>query len=532
MTHVLASQCKTVATAMLDPFVFGKEWLGLKDIQGTDSHWTEDQAKIIDAVVKHKRIAIVSGNGVGKSHLGAFLLLWYLFTREGSKVIATAATFSQISESLFPEARAMHASAKRPLGGKVLMMRIDPDPRNPNWFAVGLSTDDATSFQGRHSAHVLILIDEATGVEGPIFESAELMSYGPDDKIVAMANPLDAGSYFFGQCDLEGDKWHKLEISCENHPNFIQRKTVIPGAISYERVKELEKEYGRDHPLFKARVLGQWSKALGRFFPQFEKPAGRHVYDPATVQLDPWLTYWAGCDWGFRHDSSVLWGRFDGKKVYVVKEFVKSGLDSRELAQTIVATTRLLQEADGARRSNKAKLDAFYLSHECFNKIDGPRSRADEIGDELRRGGLPWPIRAKKERVDGLSLIRTMLNDDTLQISSACPRLIDGLKKALVNVDRPEDMEKVEGDDCVDSLRYLLASNPRVARTPVEIEVERVAGPLREKGDYLSAMIAQKRVEDKYRVGDGTFSLGRFIRRRAGSSAHARDRATIGLVDR
>jgi len=262
---------------------------------------------------------------------------------------------------------------------------------------------------------------------------------------------------------------------------------------------------------------------------QFDRPPGRHVYDPEKVELPSWLTYWVGCDWGYRHDSSVLWGRFDGEKVYVVKEFVKSGLDSRELSQTIVEVTRRLQGVDEKSRA-KPKLDAIYLSHDCFSKIDGPRSRADEMGDELKRGGLPWPIRAKKERVDGLSLIRTMLNNGTLQISAACPRLIDGMKKALVNVDRPEDMEKIDGDDSVDSLRYLLASNPRLARTPVEVEVERVTKPLRDQGDYLSAMIAQKRVEDKHRVGDSTFSLGRFIKRRAGSSP--RERGTIGTVTR
>src|ERR1035441_978937 len=373
--QVTAANCRDVAKAMQSPYLFGKEWLGLKDIPGTNSHWTSDQQKVIDAVLTHKRVAVVSGNGVGKSHLCAFLILWYLYTHRPSKVIATAATFSQISESMFPEARKMFADSKRPLGGKCLVMKIEPDPRDPNYFAVGISTDEASSFQGRHSAKGLIILDEATGVEGAICESAELMAYGPNDRIVAMANPIDASSYFFGQCDLEGDKWHKLEISCENHPNFLQRKQVIQGAISYERVVELEKEYGRDHPLFKARVLGQWSRQLGRCFPQFERPVGRHVYDPEHQKLDPWLGWFASCDIGFAHDSAVLFGRFDGKTTYVVQEFVKSGLDARELARAIIEQTN----APGVAKKDRIKLDALSLSFDAFNKTDGPRSRAQEM---------------------------------------------------------------------------------------------------------------------------------------------------------
>ena len=504
MTQVFARQCVDVARAVVDPYVFFREYLGL-----SDESWTIDQRKIIDAVVTHKRVAVSSGNGTGKTYLGAALILWFLFCHRDSRVISTASTFAQVEQAMWPLVRKMHANARRKLGGKVLTTKITPDElRHPDWFAVGISTNDPTSFQGRHAPYVFILLDEATGIDGSIFEAAELMAYGPDDRLLAMGNPTDASSRFFQEVEIP-DKWFKLEISGENHPNFLQRKTVIPGAISYERIVELEKEYGREHPVFQARVLGRWSRQLGRMFPQFERPVGRHTYDPKELKLPEWLAWWAACDWGYAHNSAVLWARFDGKTTYVARELVKPGLDSRQLARSIAEATN----APNIPRSQRVKLDAFCLSHDAFNRTDGPRSRADEIGDELRGAGLPWPTQANRKREDGLNIIRTMLNNDTLKISIDCPKLIAGLKRALVDPDKPEDMLKEDGDDEVDSLRYLLTTNPRHAPTPLQVKIEEKTRPMKDRGDYLTAMIARMRLEDEARVERKPFSLGRFFRR-------------------
>src|ERR1035441_7075826 len=88
--QVTAANCRDVAKAMQSPYLFGKEWLGLKDIPGTNSHWTSDQQKVIDAVLTHKRVAVVSGNGVGKSHLGASLIPYVFFIHQRVFPFATS----------------------------------------------------------------------------------------------------------------------------------------------------------------------------------------------------------------------------------------------------------------------------------------------------------------------------------------------------------------------------------------------------------------------------------------------------------
>lgn len=507
MRQILAEDCLVVTdTIRDDPYVFFNDFLGLDN-----DKWTPDQRRIIQAYMTHKYVAVTSGNGTGKTYLAAALTLHFLYANPNSKVITTAATFSQVEQAMWPEIRAMHANARRPLGGVVLTTKIMPDPvKSPNWFAVGMSTNDPTSFQGRHAARVLVLMDEATGIEGSIFEAAFAMAIGPDDRIVALGNPTDAGSRFFEECEIPG-KWTKLEVSGENHPNYLERRQVIPGAISYEQIKQWEREYGRDHPVFQARVLGRWNRAMGRMFPQFDATVGgKHVYDPKTVDIPKWHPRWAALDWGYAHNAAALWAAYDGRTVYVTKEFVRSGLDSVELAHMLVELTH---RKNHEGRRIVVPLDALYLSHECFNRIDGPRSRADEMGEVFRRNDIPWPSRANKDRVTGISLIRTLLNNGRLKISADCPKLIAGLKRALRNPDRPEDMLKEDGDDEVDTLRYLVATDMRVADLPFEAQLADVQKSALEQGDYMTAMIRRMALEERQKKVEKPFVFGRAVRR-------------------
>lgn len=507
--QILAEDCLEVSDATRqDPYIFFRDWLGI-----ADDRWTDDQKRIIDAYRDHKLVAVTSGNATGKTHVAAAVVLHFLYTNINSKAVTTAATGAQVEQVLWPEIRAMHANARRPLGGLVQMTRILPDPiGHPMWAAAGQAPGDPTAFQGRHAARVLVVLDEATGIDGPIFEAAFAMAVGPEDRLLALGNPTDAGSRFFEECEIPG-KWKVLEVSGENHPNFLQRRQVIPGAISYEQIMAWQKEYGREHPVYQARVLGKWSRQMGRMFPQFDdKKGGRHVYDPATVEIAPWQAKWAAMDWGYAHNSSVLWAAYDGRNVFVTKEFVRSGLDSVELALSVVSLTH--KKNDKGNRI-VVPLDALYLSHDCFNKIDGPRSRADEMGEVFRKNDIPFPSRANKDRVTGLSLIRTLLNANRLKISSECPKLIAGLRRALRNPDRPEDMLKEDGDDEVDSLRYLLATDVRVADIPFEAMVEEATKKARAEGDYMTAMIRRMALEERRKKAEKPFSLGAPSRKRA-----------------
>lgn len=230
-----------------DPFFFFREVLGL-------SYITPDQKRLVESVVANRRTAAPSGHGVGKTFIAAAIVLWYVVVYPDTKVITTAPTWKQVRSVLWGEIARMHGQSRVPLGGELSDARLS---LGPEWFALGLSTNDPTSFQGHHAPRVVLVFDEATGVEGSIWDAGQSLTVGPNDRILALGNPTDPTSAFKVRCDSE--LWNVVELSSENHPNVIEGRTVVPGAVTREWVEERLAEYGgRDTPLYRARVLGRW----------------------------------------------------------------------------------------------------------------------------------------------------------------------------------------------------------------------------------------------------------------------------------
>ena len=67
-----------------------------------------------------RRIAVRSGNGVGKTALAARIMLWALRCHPSSVVVTTAPTQRQVSELLWREARDAYHGARIGLGGVFL----------------------------------------------------------------------------------------------------------------------------------------------------------------------------------------------------------------------------------------------------------------------------------------------------------------------------------------------------------------------------------------------------------------------------
>ena len=215
---------------------------------------TPDQGRVVESVRANRRTASPAGHSVGKSVVAAGLALWYLVTRPGAKVVTTAPTWRQVEEVLWREIARAHASATIPVGGKLLGTQLE---LGPNWFAMGLSTDDPTRFQGIHAPFVMIVLDEATGIDSQIWDAAEALAVGLSDRFLAIGNPTDPTSRFKAVCD--SGKWNVVEINAENHPNVLEGRVVIPGGPTREWIAERLEDYGgRDSNPYRARVLGRW----------------------------------------------------------------------------------------------------------------------------------------------------------------------------------------------------------------------------------------------------------------------------------
>ena len=242
-----ASLDKLLAEAAHDPVVFGAAFLGGK--------YTDDQAAVMRAVRDNDRVAVHSGHATGKSFLAAAVVLWFLHSNKPSKVITTAPTWRQVNEILWSEIRIAHANAAVDLGS-TLPPRAPELRLSSDWYALGLSTDDSARFQGFHSENMLIVVDEAGGVGGEIWDAVEYIASGGRVKILAIGNPDAPDGRFFEACG--SSLWKTLNISCLDHPNITGDGEYVHGAVTKEWVDGRAIEWGEDSPLFQARVCGKF----------------------------------------------------------------------------------------------------------------------------------------------------------------------------------------------------------------------------------------------------------------------------------
>lgn len=249
-----------------DPRDFIRDVLGLKPNEvalsyGYKDPWTPDQERLMLSVRDHRKTAAPSGHGTGKTRDLAMIVLWWLYSFRPSKVITTAPTWTQVAKLLWAEIGALFAASAKPLPGKKNLLEITLEP---DWFALGLTTAprqgdlSATRFQGFHSPHLLVVVDEAVGVDRELKEGAEGMAIGPDDRIVAAGNPTNPSSWFKEACD--SPQWNVVHLDSTQHPNVLHRDhRIIPGAVTYEWIQDRLEEYGSEESaLYMSKVLGLW----------------------------------------------------------------------------------------------------------------------------------------------------------------------------------------------------------------------------------------------------------------------------------
>lgn len=228
------------------PEVFLKSFFGIKV-------WSKQQ-EVLNALRDNKRVAVKSGNTVGKSCIAAGALLWYLSLNTDSIVITTAPTWMQVEDVLWREIAGMWSRRNNtiPLTGTITKTKLEI---GDNWYAEGISTNEPERFLGRHSKRgkLMVIIDEAYGVPPEIWESISRLH---PDKILAIGNPDSTEGQFY-QCFLS-PIWEKITISCQECVVWQNENGRIPGLVNQEWIDERREEWGVKSPLYQSSVLGEF----------------------------------------------------------------------------------------------------------------------------------------------------------------------------------------------------------------------------------------------------------------------------------
>lgn len=213
------------------------------------------QAEVLSALPGNQRVAVKSGNGLGKGFCASVAVLWFLYSHDPAVVLSTAPTFRQVQHVLWRQIRQLHRRAKDTLGGKLIATRWE---LAEDRYAMGLSADTADEFQGFHSPNMLIVVDEAEGVSDEIYEAIEGVMTSAECKLLLIGNPTTVTGVFRRAFHEESHLYYNVTISAFDSPNVTAGKVQIPGLTTARWVKERKEIWGEDNPLYRARVLGEF----------------------------------------------------------------------------------------------------------------------------------------------------------------------------------------------------------------------------------------------------------------------------------
>lgn len=229
------------------------------------------QQRILRSVEQNQRTAVKACHASGKTFIAAAAVLWYLARWRESIVVTTAPTWNQVERLLWGEIRTAVERSCYPFPPtNETSLKI-----TPKRYAIGLSTskgDHGVRFQGFHADHMLMVLDEAPGVDPNIWEAIEGVRAGGDVRILALGNPTIPGGPFYEAFTTARDSWSTFTISAFDTPNLAGLSLESLLALSEEEaaqnarpylttrawVREKYREWGPGHPLWQSRVLGEF----------------------------------------------------------------------------------------------------------------------------------------------------------------------------------------------------------------------------------------------------------------------------------
>lgn len=231
----------------------------IQDVLG-EYLWSKQQ-EIVRAVVKHRRVAVKSCHGVGKTFLVARLACWWIENHKDldAGVISTAPSNDQVVGLLWKEINIAHE--KGGLKGRV---------NQTNWWlgnvrvAFGRKPSDTQpgAMVGAHSLYNLVILDEADGVADSLWTAAGALATNDESRIIAIGNPDTAGSRFEKACK-PGSGWHVITIDAHESPNWTgeyvpERLKALLVSKAYEQ--EVIDDHGIDSPVYLSKIRGQFPK--------------------------------------------------------------------------------------------------------------------------------------------------------------------------------------------------------------------------------------------------------------------------------
>jgi hypothetical protein len=228
-------------------------------------HLWSKQVEIAESVRDNRYTAVPACHGPGKSYDASAIAAWWKDAHPPgeSMIITTAPTDHQVKAILWREIKRRHAEGnldgritlegKWYIGERLVDEELCGFGRKPQDY-------DADAFQGIHEKFVLVIIDEACGVNKDLFDALETLMTNDYARMLAIGNPDDPTSYFERICQ-PGSGWNVIRIPVWSTPNFTGEyvpQHIAERLVTKLWVEERKQKWGVGSPLWQSKVEAEF----------------------------------------------------------------------------------------------------------------------------------------------------------------------------------------------------------------------------------------------------------------------------------
>lgn len=226
-----------------------KEWVE-KDKSGV-LPWQWVASKII---VERRRLSVRAGRRVGKTAFMSWMILWFMTCYFPCKIPCTAPTAHQLEDVLWAELAKWHRVLQQKFPALAEQFEITRDqvrmvaaPKESFAVARTARVERPEALQGFQSDHILIVVDEASGVPDVVWEVGQGALAGDGAFAFLAGNPNNLSGFFYESHHKLRSLWGTIVVNGENCPtqddDFRERIAL---------------QYGRDSNVYRVHVLGEF----------------------------------------------------------------------------------------------------------------------------------------------------------------------------------------------------------------------------------------------------------------------------------
>lgn len=244
-------------------WAFDWEHDALKESTGPDT-W---QADILNELGAYSReitmgrnpgplqLAVASGHGIGKSALVAWIIGWFMSTRDHPQIVVTANTETQLLTKTWRTLSRWHKMMANAHWFDWTATKFAYKGSPEDWYAaaVAWSEHNPDAFAGTHDKNVLVLFDEASNIHDVIWEKVDGAMSTRGAMWVCFGNPTRNTGRFY-ECFNKYKKWWRTR-------QIDSRTAAHADKIWVDRFIE---QFGIDSDRTKVQILGQFPSAATR----------------------------------------------------------------------------------------------------------------------------------------------------------------------------------------------------------------------------------------------------------------------------